>query len=67
MLGIMRRNRKRNTWVRSITKVFDIMERVEIEMAMGGSHNYKNGQKKCSNGTRECKRVQGKTAEGMDG
>jgi hypothetical protein len=29
MLGITRRDRKRNTWVRSMTKVGDIAERVK--------------------------------------
>jgi hypothetical protein len=29
MLGIKKRDRKRNTWVRSVTKVADIAERVK--------------------------------------
>jgi hypothetical protein len=29
MLGITRRDRKRNTWVKSMTKVADIAERVK--------------------------------------
>jgi hypothetical protein len=40
ILGITRRVRKRNTWVRSMTKVADIAERVKI---FKWTHSEKNG------------------------
>jgi hypothetical protein len=40
MLGIARRDRKRNTWVRSMTKVADIAEHVK---KLEWTHSEKNG------------------------
>ena len=40
MLGITRRDRKRNEWTRSLTKVADIIYRIKkIEMEMGWPYN----------------------------
>jgi hypothetical protein len=40
MVGITRSDRKRNTWVRSMTKVGDMVERVK---QMKWTHSEKNG------------------------
>jgi hypothetical protein len=40
MLGIIRRYRNRNTWVRSVTKVADIAERVK---KLKWTHSEMNG------------------------
>jgi hypothetical protein len=50
MLGITRRDRKRNTWVRSITTVADIAECVK---KLNWTHSGKNGWLKYWNGIRE--------------
>ena len=44
MLGITRRDRKRNEWIRSQTKVTDIIYRIKnIEMEMCWPHSQKEG------------------------
>jgi hypothetical protein len=44
LLGIIIRDRKRNTWVRSMTKVTDTYSRTSEKVAMGWTHSEKNGQ-----------------------
>lgn len=45
MIGIITRYRKRNTQVRSITKLVDIMVRVNrCKMVMGGPHDERSAR-----------------------
>jgi hypothetical protein len=53
MLGITRIYHKRNTWVRSMTKVVDMAERVKKLKWQWAGHSENNGRDKYSNGIRE--------------